>query len=112
MLVEVVHWIDLILGRILPVSDDGAPGAQEIPLGFAHRCNIGVHKLGFHTVVESDLNPLLVGIGDIVPDPFMACSDYFGDVMSAQADNPIDVMSSPPMRLLAFGCRHIRWHNL
>jgi hypothetical protein len=59
-----------------PFADNGAIGAQQVPLGLSDGGNVGMDELSLFSPGKPYLYAFLVGIGDIMPHPVVASGRY------------------------------------
>ena len=72
---EINDRIDLVSDHISPVADNGTLCSQQIPFWLAHSGNIGMDEFRLLTPGKSYLYPLLVRVGDVMPNTVLASGD-------------------------------------
>ena len=74
---------------------DRSFGSEEIPFRFAYSCNIGVHKFSLLPPGKPDVYAFLIGIGNVMPYPFVTGADNTFHRVRNQAHYPIKIMGAP-----------------
>src|SRR6266516_6368665 len=78
-----------------PMPDNRSAFAEDIPFGFHSGRNIRMHKFGLFPTGKAQVDTVLVGIGNIMPDALMLNTTYTDYRIGDQLEYPVKVMRSP-----------------